>query len=171
MVDVVDTEKIEKMMEELLEEMKNAKTPEELEALQKKVEVLENLIEAVEGDRDIDKAAQLMDKIGPMMEDIIGPIKDLLAELYNPEKMAAMGKSVADFYKNLVEAGMDKEAALELTKEYMANINVAKTIAETFAGLMKGKSKNVHVIDMPGGSKRRPIVDVEEEHEEPEDEE
>jgi len=152
---MVDTEKIEKMMEELLEEMKNAKTPEELEALQKKVEVLEDLIEAVEGDRDIDKAAQLMDKIGPMMEDIIGPIKDLLAELYNPEKMAAMGKSVADFYKNLVEAGMDKEAALELTKEYMASINVAKTIAETFAGLIKGGGSKHMVINMSGGSKEK----------------
>jgi len=166
---MVDTEKIEKMMEELLEEMKNAKTPEELEALQKKVKVLENLIEAVEGDKDIDKAAQLMDKIGPMMEDIIGPIKDLLAELYNPEKMAAMGKSVADFYKNLVEAGMDKEAALELTKEYMASINVAKTIAETFAGLIKGGSKNVKVINIAGGPKGKPPV--EEGDEGPEEEE
>lgn len=166
---MVDTEKIEKMMEELLEEMKNAKTPEELEALQKKVEVLEDLIEAVEGDRDIDKAAQLMDKIGPMMEDIIGPIKDLLAELYNPEKMAAMGKSVADFYKNLVEAGMDKEAALELTKEYMASINVAKTIAETFAGLIKGGgSKQVKVINIAGGPKGKPIVEDDEELEEEE---
>jgi len=163
---MVDTEKIEKMMEELLEEMKNAKTPEELEALQKKVEVLEDLIEAVEGDKDIDKAAQLMDKIGPMMEDLIGPIKDLLAELYNPEKMAAMGKSVADFYKNLVEAGMDKEAALELTKEYMANINVAKTLTETLAGLIKGGGSKHMVINMSGGSKEKLPT-----NKEPEDEE
>ena len=110
-----------------------------------------------------------MDKIGPMMEDLIGPIKDLLAELYNPEKMAAMGKSVADFYKNLVEAGMDKEAALELTKEYMASINVAKTIAETFAGLIKGGgSKNVKVINIAGGPKGKPIVEEDEELEEEE---
>lgn len=163
---MVDTEKIEKMMEELLEEMKNAKTPEELEALQKKVDMLEDLIEAVEGDKDIDKAAQLMDKIGPMMEDIIGPIKDLLAELYNPEKMAAMGKSVADFYKNLVEAGMDKEAALELTKEYMANINVAKTLTETLAGLIKGGGSKHMVINMSGGSKEKLPT-----NKEPEDEE
>ncbi len=166
---MVDSEKIEKMMEELLEEMKNAKTPEELEALQKKVKMLENLIEAVEGDKDIDKVAQLMDKIGPMMEDLIGPIKDLLAELYNPEKMAAMGKSVADFYKNLVEAGVDKEAALELTKEYMASINVAKTLAETLAGLIKGGESKHMVINMAGGPKGKPIVDVKEEHEEPEE--
>ncbi len=106
------------------------------------MDVVEDLIEAYYGDRDIEGAAKLMDKIGPIMEDILEPLKDLLNELYSPEKMQAMGKSVAEFYKNLVEAGMDKEAALELTKEYMNSINAAKTLLETFQGFLTKKGGN-----------------------------
>ena len=133
---------LEKLVEELVEEIRNAKSEEEVKLLEKKVDVVEDLIEAYYGDRDIEQAAKLMDKIGPMIEDILDPLKDLLSELYSPEKMQAMGKSVAEFYKNLVEAGMDKEAALELTKEYMNSINAAKTLLETFQGFLTKKGGN-----------------------------
>ncbi|WP_209477612.1 hypothetical protein [Thermococcus stetteri] len=161
---MVGTEKIEKLIDEIVEEMKTAKSPEELDALQRKVDMLEDLIDAIEGDKDIEKAAQLMDKVGPMVESILGPLKELLKELYDPEKMAAMGKSVAEFYKNLVEAGMDKEAALELTKEYMASINVAKTLTETFANMMASKGGNVSV-NIPFSHKKVREVEIEEEEE------
>jgi hypothetical protein len=165
-VDMVNTEKIEKMLDELLEEMKNAKTPEELNALQRKVDMLEDLIEAVEGDKDIEKVAQLMDKIGPMMEDIIGPIKDLITELYSPEKMQTLGKSVAEFYKNLVEAGMDKETATELTKEYMQSINAAKNLMEMLQGfLTKGMGGHNVNINIPGKPKKVREIEIEEEGE------
>ncbi len=130
---------LEKLLEELTEEIRNAKSEEEVKLLEKKVDVVEDLIEAYYGDRDIEGAAKLMEKVGPMMEDILDPLKNLLSELYSPEKMQTMGKSVAEFYKNLVEAGMDKEAATELTKEYMENINAAKNLMEVFVSMMKGK--------------------------------
>ena len=133
---------LEKLVEELVEEIRNAKSEEEVKLLEKKVDVVEDLIEAYYGDRDIEQAAKLMDKIGPIMEDILDPLKDLLNELYSPEKMQTMGKSVAEFYKNLVEAGMNKEAALELTKEYMNSINAAKTLLETFQGFLTKKGGN-----------------------------
>ncbi|NJF25023.1 hypothetical protein [Thermococcus sp. Bubb.Bath] len=160
---MVNAEKIERLVDEIAEEMKNAKSPEELDALEKKVDMLEDLIEAVEGDKDIEKAAQLMDKIGPMMEDIIGPIKDLITELYSPEKMAAMGKSVADFYKNLVEAGMDKETATELTKEYMKSVNAAKSLMEMLQGLIAGRGGHNVNINIPSKPKKVREVEIEEE--------
>ncbi|WP_297508552.1 hypothetical protein [Thermococcus sp.] len=142
---VEETEKkapaqLEKLLEELVEEIRNARSEEEVELLEKKVDMVEDLIEAYYGDRDIEQAAKLMDKIGPMIEDILEPLKDLLSELYSPEKMQAMGKSVAEFYKNLVEAGMDKETATELTKEYMQSINAPKVLLETLTELMKGRA-------------------------------
>ena len=130
---------LEKLLEELTEEIRNARSEEEVKLLEKKVDMVEDLIEAYYGDRDIEQAAKLMDKVGPMIEDILGPLKDLLMELYSPEKMQAMGKSVAEFYKNLIEAGMDKETATELTKEYMESINAAKNLMEVFIGMMRGK--------------------------------
>lgn len=145
-VDMADVEvekktpaQLEKLLAELVEEMKSAKSEEELGLLKKKADIVEDLIEAYYGDRDIEQAAKLMDRLGPMIEDILKPLKDLLSELYSPEKMQAVGKSVAEFYKNLVEAGMDKETATELTKEYMKSINAPKALLEVLTGLMKGK--------------------------------
>lgn len=164
-VDMANAEKIERLIDEIVEEMRNAKTPEELKALEKKVDMLEDLIDAIEGDKDLDKVAVMMDKVGTLMEGIMGPLKELLRELYDPEKMAAMGKSVADFYKNLVEAGMDKEAALELTKEYMASINVAKTLTEALVNMMGKRGGNVGINIPPLGHNKVREVEIEEEEE------
>ncbi len=147
---------LEKLLEELTEEIRNAKSEEEVELLEKKVDMVEDLIEAYYGDRDIEQAAKLMDKIGPMMEDILEPLKNLLSELYSPEKMQTMGKSVAEFYKNLVEAGMDKETATELTKEYMKSINASKALLETLTELMKGKGGHSGSINIVHGKKEKP---------------
>ncbi|ASJ16230.1 hypothetical protein A3L04_03605 [Thermococcus chitonophagus] len=131
-----EKKKLEELMEELVEEMKKAKTPEELEVLKRKAEILEDIIETYEGDKDLEKVAFLVEKLGDAIEEVIGPIKDLLAELYNPERMQVMGKSVAEFYKTLVESGMDKESALELTKEYMESINIGKQLLKAFASFV-----------------------------------
>jgi len=133
--------KLEELLEELMEEIKNAKTKEEVEVLKEKVKSVEKLIEAYEGDKDLDKIAMMMDKIGPMIEDILEPLQKLLEDLYSPEKMQALGKSVAQFYKDLVEAGMDKETATELTKEYMKSINVMRNLLETFTSMIQ-RGKN-----------------------------
>jgi GTP1/Obg family GTP-binding protein len=169
-VGMVDTEKIEKLIEEIAEEMRNAKSPEELEILERKVNMLEDLIDAIEGDKDLDKVAVMMDKVGTLMESIMGPLKELLKELYDPERMAAMGKSVADFYKNLVDAGMDKDAALELTKEYMASINTVKTLTETLMNMIGKKGGNFN-IPIPAKQEKVRRVEIEKKEEEGENEE
>ncbi|AEC52388.1 hypothetical protein PNA2_1473 [Pyrococcus sp. NA2] len=132
-------EKVKTLVEELVEEIKNAKTKEEVEVLEKKAKAVERLIEAYEGDKDLDKIAMLMDKVGPMMEDILGSLQKMLSDLYSPEKMQAIGKTVAQFYKDLIEAGMDKETATELTKEYMKSINFLRTLLESFMNMMQKK--------------------------------
>ncbi|WP_457742621.1 hypothetical protein [Thermococcus sp.] len=150
--------KLEELLDELVEEMKKAKTPEELEVLERNAEIIEDLIEAYEGDKDLEKIPLLMEKVGDMVEDILEPLKELLNELYSPERVQAMGRSVAEFYKNLVEAGMDKEAALELTKEYMDSINPGKKLMEMLANLGRGGFGNINIPGTPlgpGGNKRK----------------
>ncbi|WP_297436014.1 hypothetical protein [Thermococcus sp.] len=128
--------KLEELLDEVTEGIRNAKTEEEVELLKKKVEIVEDLIEAYEGDKDLEKIPAIMDKVGDMMEDLLEPLKELLNELYSPERVQAMGRSVAEFYKNLAEAGMDKDAALELTKEYMDAINPGKKLMEMLGGVL-----------------------------------
>ncbi len=139
-----ERKKLAEFLEELLEEIRNAKTEEETKVLKKKAEAVEELIEAYEGDKDLEKIAVLMEKIGPMVEDILGPLKELLNELYSPDRVQTMGKSVAEFYKSLIEAGMDKEAALELTKEYMDSVNPGKSIMEMLSNLVRKGGISIH---------------------------
>ncbi|WP_234394426.1 hypothetical protein [Thermococcus piezophilus] len=114
--------------------------------------VLEILIEAYGGDKDLDKIPAIMERVGDMIEDILQPLKELLNELYSPERIQAMGRSVAEFYKNLTEAGMDKDAALELTREYMDAINPGKKLMEILANFGKGGFGNITIHGGPQNS-------------------
>jgi len=147
--------KLEELLDELVEEMRNAKTPEEVKVLREKAEILEDLIEAYEGDKDLEKIPALMEKVGDMVEDILRPLKEFLNELYSPERVQAMGKSVAEFYKNLVEAGMDKEAALELTKEFMDSINPGKKLMELLEDLLKKRGLQIPGFPQGFGGERK----------------
>jgi len=110
-VDIVDgndgAKKLEELLDELVEGIRNAKTEEEVELPRKKAEIVEDLIEAYEDDKDLEKIPDIMDKVVYMIEDILVSLKELL-KLYSPERIQAMGRSVAEFYKNLTEAGMAK---------------------------------------------------------------
>lgn len=57
-------------------------------------------------------------------------------EFLPPDKAEKFGKNVANFYKELVAAGMDPDKAFELTKEYMESMNIVKTL---IVALMKEK--------------------------------
>ena len=112
---------------------------------------MEDLIEAYEDDKDLEKIPAIMDKVGDMIEDILVPLKELLNELYSPERVQAMGRSVAEFYKNLTEAGMDKDAALEMTKEYLDSINPGKKLMEILANFGRGGFGNITIHGGPQG--------------------
>ncbi|ASJ12986.1 hypothetical protein A3L14_08845 [Thermococcus thioreducens] len=150
--------KLEELLDELVEGIRNAKTEEEVELLKKKAEIVEDLIQTYEGDKDLEKIPAIMDKVGDMIEDILVPLKELLNELYSPERVQAMGRSVAEFYKNLAEAGMDRGAALELTREYMDSINPGKKLMEILASFGKGGFGNINIPGPPrgpGGDERK----------------
>ncbi|AEH23896.1 hypothetical protein [Pyrococcus yayanosii] len=156
-------EQLERLLDELVEGIKNAKTPEEVELLEKKAKIVEDLIKAYEGDKDLEQVGKLVEKLGDVMENLIGPLKDLLAELYSPDRIEAMGRSVAEFYKTLVEAGMDKEEATKLTKEYMDSINIVKKLMESLGSVMgHGKEQGNWWMKMVGQTPKKPGNDGEE---------
>ncbi|NJD99708.1 hypothetical protein E3E26_07940 [Thermococcus sp. LS1] len=155
-------EQLERLLDELAEGIRNAKTPEEVELLEKKAKITRKLIEAYEGDKDLEQVGKLVEKLGDVMENLMGPLKDLLAELYSPDRIESMGRSVAEFYKTLVEAGMDKEEALTLTKEYMDSINVVKKLMEALGGVMGYGKEQGNWMKMMGQAPKKPGNDGEE---------
>lgn len=65
-------------------------------------------------------------EIGEMLDLVAEKLPNLIREmyqiLYSEEGAVTMSKAVGTFYKNLVEAGMDKRDALYLTQEYMGTL-------------------------------------------------
>lgn len=55
-------------------------------------------------------------------EKLPGLLKEIQKILFSQEGADTMSKAVGTFYKNLLEAGMEKEDALYLTQEYMSTL-------------------------------------------------
>ncbi len=71
---------------------------------------------------DAEKIKEILDVVS---EKVPGLLQNLSDILYGPEQAKKYASAVAIFYKELKEAGMTDEQAFEMTKDYMANLNVS----------------------------------------------
>lgn len=60
--------------------------------------------------------------------------------IYNKDNAENFGKSVAVFYKQMVDAGMDQKQAFELTQKYMANFSMGGMLGQVIGGAAKRSS-------------------------------
>ncbi|MCA6214068.1 hypothetical protein GQS78_07385 [Thermococcus bergensis] len=164
---------IEETIRELIKELREAKSEEDIEIIERKIEMLEDMLKAYKkkgGDKeDVEEVQQLLGAVSEhlpkIMDSIFGPIKELLNDVYDPEKAEKFGKNVANFYKELVSAGMDPDKAFELTKEYMESMNVIKTIVGAFMKEKIGNLEGLKELQNLGKKKRRREIEIEEEEE------
>ena len=77
-------------------------------------------------DKDMQELSELLDTVTAKVPKLI---KDLVGSLYSPEAGANMGKAVGAYYKNLVEAGLPQDVAVEMAKDYALSVTkVMKTM-------------------------------------------
>jgi hypothetical protein len=58
-------------------------------------------------------------------------INGILGSLFSVEAASNMGKSVAEFRKNLIEGGIPEDEAMEMTREYLGTLtNWSKMMRE-----------------------------------------
>ncbi|HIH73660.1 MAG: Uncharacterized protein XD43_1111 [Thermococcales archaeon 44_46] len=161
---------IEETIRELTRELKEAKSKEDMELIEKKIEMLEEMLKTYQkGKGDEEEIKELQQVLGTVsehlpkiMDSIFGPIKELLNDVYDPEKAEKFGKNVANFYKELVGAGMDPDKAFELTKEYMESMNIIKTLVAAFMKERMGKLEGLKDLGNIGKKKK---IEIEEEEE------
>ncbi len=154
---------IEETIRDLTQQLKEAKSEEDLELLERKIEILEDMLSEfkVAGKKsdkeDVEELREVMgvlsESLPKIMDSIFGPIKDLINETYDPEKAERFGKNVASFYKELVGAGMDPDKAFELTKEYMESVNIVKTLVAAFMKEKMGKLEKLEELKKLGKKK------------------
>jgi len=165
---------IEDTIKELTQQLREAKSEEDIKLIEKKIEMLEDMLYTVpkkkEGGDDAEEVSEILGAVSEhlpkIMESIFGPIKDLLNDVYDPEKAEKFGKNVANFYKELVGAGMDPDKAFELTKEYMESMNIIKTLVGAFMKEKMGKLEGLKELQNLGKKKKSEIEIEEDEFEE-----
>ncbi|NLE70285.1 MAG: hypothetical protein GX611_08860 [Clostridiales bacterium] len=62
---------------------------------------------------DTEELAQVLDTVGEKVPKLI---RDILGSLYNKEAGINMGQAVGAYYKELLEAGIPQDAAIDMAK-------------------------------------------------------
>ncbi len=63
---------------------------------------------------------ELLDVVSSKLPNLI---KEIHGTIFSEEGASQLGKAVAAFYKNLLEAGMSQEDAVKLTRDYMQTLS------------------------------------------------
>lgn len=71
-------------------------------------------------DIPVKEIGEMLDMVSDKLPNLI---KDIYGILYSQEGATSMGQAVGTFYKHLVDAGMDKDDAMRLTRDYMSTLN------------------------------------------------
>ncbi len=61
-------------------------------------------------------------------------LENISKMMYDTQNAENMGKSVAQFYSQLVEAGMDKDKAAQLTEKFMMSTSIGGIIGQALGG-------------------------------------
>jgi hypothetical protein len=77
-------------------------------------------------------AQKLKEILGTISEEIPKILESVSKALYGSENTEKLGKTVAQFYKELIEAGMTPEQAYKLTRDYMSNFSLGGMLASAF---------------------------------------
>lgn len=88
-------------------------------------------------EKDVEELERVLAVISEKVPALLNALTDVL---YGKEQSKKYAEAVATFYKSLVEAGMDKNQAYELTKDYMANLNIAGAIGKL---VKEGKEEDI----------------------------
>ncbi len=100
-------------------------------------------IEMDDDEKDIEEFKEVMNTL---KDNILALIKGIVDAIYSEQSAEDFGKQVANFYKSLIEAGMNNEQAFELTKKFMESRDIVgilkKVLSEGNWGNWKNKNVN-----------------------------
>jgi len=88
-------------------------------------------------DKEMPDAEQLGQIFAVLSEHVPKLLDSVTKVLYGAQEGTKFGESVAAFYKALNDAGMSKDQAFELTKEYMSNLSLGGMLKNIVGGASK----------------------------------
>lgn len=82
-------------------------------------------------------ANEVKEILGVVSTEIPKLLDSISKTLYNPQNAESLGKSVAQFYKQMRDAGMDDKQAYEMTMKFMKNFSMGSMISDMLGGAIK----------------------------------
>jgi len=95
-----------------------------------------------ENDHNMPDAQQLKEILSTVSTEIPKLIEAISKGLLNAENAAQMGKTIAQFYSELVKAGMTPDKAYQLTRDYMRNFSIAGIMSSAIESGKKEESND-----------------------------
>ncbi len=94
--------------------------------------------------KDIEEMKEIMNTLKETVPELI---KGIVDALYSGQNAEEFGKQVAGFYKSMIDAGMDKNEAYELTKKFMESRDITTLLKKVLSeeGMKGGLHKNIEV--------------------------
>lgn len=77
------------------------------------------------GDIPVEEITQLLDALGDKVPTLLRSLMELV---YSPEAGQRIGRSAGSFYKELVEAGIPEDRALQLAEAYLAPLKMLNSL-------------------------------------------
>ncbi len=78
-----------------------------------------------DGMEDVEELKEVMETLNETVPELISGI---VKAIYNTEDSKNLAKSTANFYKELVDAGMEEDKAYKLTKQFMQSRDVTSVV-------------------------------------------
>ncbi|EDY35371.1 hypothetical protein ABOONEI_2819 [Aciduliprofundum boonei T469] len=98
--------------------------------------------EVDDDEKDIEEFKEVMNTLRDF---IPAMIREIVEALYSGQSAEEFGKQVANFYKSLVDAGMNNEQAFTLTQKFMESRDVVGILKKILSEGNWGKWKNENV--------------------------
>ncbi len=82
---------------------------------------------------NLDDVEELKEVMQTLNETVPSLISGIVEAIYNTEDSEKLAKSTANFYKELVDAGMDEDKAYQLTRDFMKSRDITSVIKEVLS--------------------------------------
>ncbi|MFP3872098.1 MAG: hypothetical protein ACOC55_05055 [Candidatus Natronoplasma sp.] len=82
---------------------------------------------------DMDDVEELKGVMQTLNETVPSLISGIVEAIYNTEDSEKLAKSTANFYKELIEAGMDEDKAYQLTRDFMKSRDITSVIQKVLS--------------------------------------
>lgn len=92
-------------------------------------------------DEDSKDVKELKEVLQVVSTEIPKLLESISSTMYKSDNVENLGKAIAKFYKELIDAGMDQKQAFELTRSFMSSFSLGGMISQAINAGARGAAE------------------------------